>query len=139
MILRNVVLRLLEQAGGPVPKTKLVKLLYLVDRELVTRGRRPLFRWRLWLYGPFSREVLDILDWLEARRDVEKNVKVEGLKVTVWYKAVGKPGQLPPHVEEAVSAVAAKWATAPLDSILQHVYSLPEVREAELGEEIKWR
>ncbi|MEM1568474.1 MAG: hypothetical protein QXI84_08340 [Thermofilaceae archaeon] len=138
-LLRNVVLRILEVAGQPLHKTKLVKLVYLVDRELTRRGRRPLFRWRLWLYGPFSKELLDVLDWLEARGDVEKRVEVRDLVVTVTYRAVRGADPLPPTLEDVVRSVVAEWADAPLDKLLEHVYNLPEVKEVAFGEEIKWQ
>ena len=138
-LLRNVVLRILEVAGQPLHKTKLVKLVYLVDRELTRRGRRPLCRWRLWLYGPFSKELLDVLDWLEARGDVEKRVEVRDLVVTVTYRAVRGADPLSPTLEDVVRSVVAEWADAPLDKLLEHVYNLPEVRAAAFGEEIKWR
>ncbi len=134
---RSVVLRLLELVGRPVLKTELVKLLYLVDRELARRGHGPLFEWRLWLYGPFSREAVDLLDLLEGWGHVEVRRETdEHLRVKSWYRATVRPAPLPWHLEETVSSVVDQWRNKRLDELLDYVYSLPEVREARLGEKV---
>ena len=50
---------------GPMARTKLMKLLVLLDRELCQRVGSTVFRWKMYKYGPFSREVLDVLDDME--------------------------------------------------------------------------
>jgi uncharacterized protein YwgA len=47
-------------------RTKLMKLLFLIDRELHRRFGSTVFRWKMYKYGPFSREVLDVLDNMEV-------------------------------------------------------------------------
>ncbi len=57
----DLIIHVLRRAG-PMPRAKLMKLLFLIDRELHRRYGAAAFRWRAYKYGPFSREVLDVLD-----------------------------------------------------------------------------
>ena len=49
----------------PVARTKPIKLLFLIDGELYQRFGATVFRWK-YKYGPFSREVLDVLSDMEV-------------------------------------------------------------------------
>jgi len=77
---RGVVLYLIARycrvAGKGITRTRLMKLLFLVDYMHWKRCGRKLtnLEWRTYLFGPFSREVLDILDELEADEKVRKRL-----------------------------------------------------------------
>ncbi|MFZ8839769.1 MAG: hypothetical protein ACO2PM_12855, partial [Pyrobaculum sp.] len=51
---------------GPWARAELMKLLFFIDRELYRRFGATVFRWKMYKYGPFSREALDVLDDMEA-------------------------------------------------------------------------
>jgi len=108
-------------------RTKLMKLLFLIDRELHRRHGATVFRWKMYKYGPFSREVLDTLDDMEIYGSVLS--RVEGDAV-VYELTSTAPAKLPQEVKEVADQVLETWAHRSLDDLLSYVYSLEEVKEA---------
>ncbi|ALL01299.1 hypothetical protein Pyrde_1251 [Pyrodictium delaneyi] len=133
---------LLEVLGRPASRTEIVKMMFLVDLELARRGRKPLFHWLRWHYGPFSREVLDVLDALEEQGlvDVERIIDVWTLTVRkIEYRAARRPAalSLDDDARLAVERVASWWRGRSLEELIRYVYSLPQVRGKRLGEVIE--
>jgi uncharacterized protein YwgA len=62
-----LIARYCRVSGKGITRTRLMKLLFLVDYMHWKRcgGKLTNLEWRMYLFGPFSREVLDILDELE--------------------------------------------------------------------------
>ena len=122
-------------------RTKLMKLAFLVDLALVERGEKPLFQWVRWHYGPFSREVLDILEELEEEGIVEIRWDADPYRLRVYrveYRALPARVRQPPgHIRDAIEEVVRRWGSATLDEILRYVYQLPVVRGKRLGEVIE--
>jgi hypothetical protein len=112
---------------GSMARTKLMKLLFLIDRELHRRHGATVFRWKMYKYGPFSREVLDTLDDMEIYGSVLS--RVEGDAV-VYELTSTTPAKLPQEVKEVADQVLETWAHRSLDDLLSYVYSLEEVKEA---------
>jgi uracil-DNA glycosylase family 4 len=52
-------------------KTRLQKLLFLVQKELINRGYKAKYAFRPYKYGPFSRELYTDLEWLRMNNLVE--------------------------------------------------------------------
>jgi len=108
-------------------KTKLMKLLYLIDREFSHRGFEPLFDWVLWWYGPFSKDVLTILDVLEmyglVRSEYRKNMKV-------YITDIKEHIISDKSIREVIDSVINEWGFRKLEELLRYVYELPEVRKA---------
>lgn len=135
-------LRLLQALGRPASRTEIMRLLFLVDLELARKGLRPLFRWVRWHYGPFSRDVLDVLDELEDEGLVSVDKEVDWWSLELKKAIYTSPPEAPrpylnPAVEEVVEREASEWRDKSLDELLRYVYSLPVVRGRKLGEEIK--
>ena len=68
-ILKHLITHLaveLRDAGSSIGKTKLVKLLYLIDVENWRRRRKTLtgLEWRFYHYGPYAFEIEDALNEL---------------------------------------------------------------------------
>ncbi|NAZ33904.1 MAG: DUF4065 domain-containing protein [Pyrobaculum sp.] len=112
---------------GPMARTKLMKLLFLIDRELYRRFGATVFHWKMYKYGPFSREVLDTLDDMEIDGFVVARVEED---VIIYELASTAPADLPQEVKEAADQVLETWAHRSLDELLTYVYSLEEVKEA---------
>jgi len=112
---------------GPMARTKLMKLLFLIDRELYRRFGATVFRWKMYKYGPFSREVLDVLDDMEIDGFVVAKVTDDAI---IYELASTAPADLPQEVKEAADQVLETWAGRGLDELLTYVYSLEEVKEA---------
>jgi hypothetical protein len=116
----DLIMYVLRRAG-PMPRAKLMKLLFLIDRELYRRYGAAAFRWRAYKYGPFSREVLDVLDAMELYRSVE--ARAEGGDV-VYELASTAPADLPQEVKETADGVLDEWGRKSLDELAAYVGGL---------------
>jgi len=112
---------------GPMARTKLMKLLFLIDGELYQRFGATVFRWKMYKYGPFSREVLDVLDDMEVYGSVVTKVTDDAI---VYELATTAPAKLPQEVKEVADQILAVWAHKSLDDLLTYVYNLEEVKKA---------
>jgi hypothetical protein len=108
-------------------RAKLMKILFLVDRELYRRCGATVFRWKMYKYGPFSREVLDILDDMEIYGSVASRIKGGAV---VYELTSTADVSLPGEVREAADRVLGEWAGRSADELIDYLYSLEEVREA---------
>lgn len=138
-----VIYHLLKALKRPASRTEIVKMLFLIDLELVRKGRRPLFRWIRWHYGPFSRDVLNALDALEEQNLVSVNriIDVWTFEVRkIEYRVTGSQNVsllLDDETRLTVEKVAREWRNRSLGELLRYIYNLPQVRERKLGEVIK--
>ena len=112
---------------GPMARTKLMKLLFLIDRELHRRFGATVFRWKMYKYGPFSREVLDVLDDMEVYGSVVAKVTDDAI---IYELASTAPVEPPQEVKEVADQILETWAHKSLDDLLTYVYNLEEVKEA---------
>jgi len=113
----DLIIYVLRRAG-PMPRAKLMKLLFLIDRELHRRYGASAFRWRAYKYGPFSREVLDVLDAMEIYRSVEARAEDGDI---VYVLATSAPADLPPEAREAADRVLDEWGRKSLDELAEYV------------------
>jgi uncharacterized protein YwgA len=107
-------------------RTKLMKLLFLIDRELHRRFGSTVFRWKMYKYGPFSREVLDVLDDMEIDGFVVAKVTDDAI---IYELASTAPAELPQEVKETADKILETWAHKSLDELLTYVYNLDDVKE----------
>jgi hypothetical protein len=120
---------------GPMARTKLMKLLFLIDRELYRRFGATVFRWKMYRYGPFSREVLDVLDDMEVYGSVVAKVTDDAI---IYELASTAPAELPQEVKEVADQILETWAHKSLDDLLTYVYNLEEVKKAWPGKPLLW-
>ena len=111
---------------GPMVRTKLMKLLFLIDRELHRKFGAAVFHWKMYKYGPFSREVLDVLDDMEIDGFVVAKVTDDAI---IYELASTAPTELPQEVKEAADKILETWARRSLDELLTYVYNLEDVKE----------
>ena len=111
---------------GPMARTKLMKLLFLIDRELYQRLGSTVFRWKMYKYGPFSREVLDVPDDMEIDGFVVAKVADDAI---IYELSSTAPVELPQEVKEVADQILETWAHKSLDDLLTHAYNLEEVKK----------
>lgn len=125
---------------GPVDgRTRLVKLLYLADRAWHARTGRvytecTYFRWN---HGPFAREITSALEWLDGVEVIQERATTPsgaGYRYRAGTYSRLENVKLDPAFVEALDEVARKWKDAPLQDLLDHVYSKPDLREANFGD-----
>jgi len=85
------------------------------------------FRWKMYKYGPFSREVLDVLDDMEVYGSVVAKVTDDAI---IYELTSTAPAELPQVAKEVADRILAVWAHKSLDDLLTYVYNLEEVKEA---------
>jgi hypothetical protein len=120
-LIAYIVARSREQ-GVTLNRTKLVKLLYLVDVERVRSRREPLtgLEWLFFHYGPYALELIDTLEQMEGAE----------LAAQPWHDSVlyrGAPGapdgeDWVPHIRSTVDNVIRRFAPLDLHELLDYVY-----------------
>jgi hypothetical protein len=103
-------------------RTKLVKLLYLVDVERVRARREPLtgLRWVFFHYGPYAFELIDELEAMEGSELIARS-----WHDSVLYQAApGAPDaeEWPAPTRMTVDRVIDRFAPLELNELLDYVY-----------------
>ena len=103
-------------------RTKLVKLLYLVDVARVRSRREPLtgFEWVFFHFGPYAFELIDTLESMEGRE-----LAVRPWRNNVLYVAApGAPDgdEWPPTTKATVDHIVDRYAPLELNDLLDYVY-----------------
>jgi hypothetical protein len=103
-------------------RTKLVKLLYLLDIERVKTGRDPItgLEWVFFHYGPYAFELIDTLKAMEGSQLVAQQ----------WHTGIlyrGAPGapdgdEWPAGTKAAIDRVVDRFAELDLNELLDYVY-----------------
>ncbi len=116
-------------------KTKLVKLLYLIDVEYYRIHRRLLsgFSWVFYHYGPYALEIDAVLKKLDLDIPQEDVTTVKGYKAIVFkptqYFGTDFEEQASISDKLVVDHVLAKWGLEELNPLLSHVYFHTEPME----------
>jgi hypothetical protein len=119
---------LVEEMGGYVTKTKLLKLLYLFDVEYfrVYRQIYTGFNWQYFHLGPWTSEYDPILEDLLAKGILQKSSSAYADHDTDFYKAVKKVPireALPNSQDEYIlRRILNIWADKRTAQILDYVY-----------------
>jgi len=124
--LKSIVLFILERADNkdiPIGKTRLVKLLYLLDVEIYKLSKKTLtgLEWIFFKYGPYALEIegfLDKIGVMEQDMHIGKGrffsrliteIDEEDIKVDIETKSV-------------IEKLIEEWGTADLNELLDYVY-----------------
>jgi len=118
----------------------LMKLLFLVDAYAVEELGGPVtgVEWRRWYFGPFSKEVLEVLEELEYEGVVVEE-SGEGYTVYLLNPALDIKPSLPEHIRRIVDRVLEEWGRMPLERLLAKLYERYNIHSYSLGEKIEWR
>ena len=140
--LHAVVKTIVEEAGRPVLRTQLVKLVYLADREFAREQGRQLTdcHYTSYYYGPYSDEIVAAaheLNGIEVQEEA-------GLSATGNSYYLYRPGpcrrtgfpDLDPVEHTVVSDTVQKFVGKNLQDLLDVVYATPEFERTERGGEI---
>ena len=132
-LLRDIILYITSLFPRGVGRTRLMKLLFLVDAEAYKRIGHEVtgVKWRRWYYGPFSKKVLEALDSL-----VDEGLLVVDPGPEVRYKALEGSTNLPADVKEIINTVVKEYGFLPLEELLKRVYSEYHLSKMGIGERI---
>jgi uncharacterized protein YwgA len=116
----DVVIHVLRRLGR-TPRRKLMKLLFLIDRELHIRFGETAFRWRWYKYGPFSREVLNVLDAMELYGSLRSWAEEGDI---IYELTTTASPELPQEAREIADKIIDEWGRRSIDELAEYVNSL---------------
>jgi len=134
--LRDIVLytisRYVAIAGRGIGRVRLMKLLFLADYIYKKRFNKKLtnVKWIMWLFGPFSKDILNVLDELE----VKGKVIIEDVDGIGIFYSTYESVRLDDEVKNIIDEVIREYGVKSLEQLLQDVYSLREVKETKIGD-----
>ena len=139
--LEKIMIYLIGKAG-PITKTKLVKLLYLIDVAYKKSHQKILtgLKYVKYFYGPYSRDIDEALKNLYASNLIsyEEHFTADGRRYyLISLKDDVKIPDVDGDVEGVIDKVVKKYAFKRLDDILDVIYSMDEVKGAKFGEPIR--
>lgn len=131
----------LQEAEWSINKTKIVKLLYLVDIEHFRQYRETAtgFAWKYHYYGPYATDIEDVFRRLSLDLPKDEVMTVKGYKAHVFRSSEEAEfefnANVPQRVRLATERVLRKWAPEELNPLLSHVYFDTEpMRHAQPGD-----
>ncbi|RLG40425.1 MAG: hypothetical protein DRN78_05510 [Thermoproteota archaeon] len=126
-----------RKVGREITLTRLMKLLYLVDRELAKRGLSTSdTKWIRWYYGPYSEEVERELISLVREKKVKRDFVVLGRDAPILkIFDTDVQAELDENTAKAVDDVLDEYAELNFDELLGRVYETFN-SNLELGEKI---
>ncbi len=143
-LLYNLIAHIVCQLGDMgvgFGKTKLVKLLYLIDVENYRRRRKTLSKleWRFYHYGPYAFEIDEALEQLALDIPQEEVTTQSGYSAVIFKPDRELSPRLGDHVQlrevRLVNRVIKEWGEEDINSLLNHVYFYTEpMKDAKRGE-----
>lgn len=132
-----------QDAGGVIFRTRLVKLLYLCDVEYYRSRRQRITEldWKRYLYGPYAFELPEItkrmgLDLGEEELDFSTG---RGIRYEV-YDIPNPDNWLDPAKRLVVDRVIKRWGNEDLDLLLDYVYCDTEpMKDAQFLQSLDFR
>ncbi len=129
---------------GSLTKTKLLKLLYLLDIESYRKTQTTLtgFDWTFYLYGPWSGQYEDTLAAAESADRIRIAPPAYGDEGATFINPTGAKVQLSQPFPNIVQELTAKriieaWANRPTGELLDYVYfHTAPMRDAKRNEPI---
>jgi hypothetical protein len=117
-----------------------MKLIYLADLAWAkSHEGRPYTEaeYYRWNHGPFSREVLAALEWMDGIEIVQTTSSWDGGE-TFCYRSGTRTRlsavQLDTTFDEVLDRVGKQWAARPLRELLKHVYDKDNFLQRAFGE-----
>ncbi|WP_022671339.1 Panacea domain-containing protein [Hippea alviniae] len=141
---KEEVVRYILERTGNIPKTKLVKLLFLADRKFSkeNEGNSNItgFRYIRYFYGPYTSEIEDVIGSLSIKGLIRyfRHITLSGNEAYLIGKSDKEVSfkHLNEDEKKALDEIVENFGNKSLSEILDEVYSFDEVEKAGFGEEI---
>ncbi len=127
---------------GPIEgRTRLMKLIYLADLEWAGTHSGPYTEatYYRWNHGPFSREVLKAIAWMDGIEIVQGPVSWDRGDTDCYRSGAStRLGEvrLDPDFLAILDRIGSHWKTRPLNELLEHVYGGDGFKDREFGEHL---
>ena len=130
----------LIDAWGPIEgRTRLLKLVYLADLNWARDHGTPYTeaRYYRWNHGPFSREVLNAIAWMDGIEIVETTLPWDSGE-TYCYRAGSSTRlgevKLDDNFIAILDKIGERWRSRPLKELLDFVYADDDFKQKEFGD-----
>lgn len=126
-VIKYIVWRL-QEGEWSINKTKIVKLLYLIDVEYFRDYRATFtgFPWKYYFYGPYATETEDVFSRLHLDLPHEEVKTAKGYKARVFRSSEDAEFEfnenVPQRARYVVERILRRWATEELNPLLSFVY-----------------
>ncbi len=138
--LKMVIYYLVIKLGNKLTRTKLVKLLFIID-YIAKNGKKMGIgktitgtKYHYYHHGPFSRKIQNAIQDMQGREIVETDISKPG-EFASYYKYT--PGKMPrfdpnfdPDEKNIIDFVIKEYGDYSLNSLLEIVYNVPEMKVA---------
>jgi len=142
---KEIIEYILELSGGAVfSKTKLVKLLYLLDYKLFREKGTTLtgLRFKSYFYGPYTEEIDSLLDELVREGKIRIEQREALFEPVVYYeiRLLKKPTyrKLTDDLRQEIERILRPYIPLSLRDILDEVYETEPFINTDFGEEINF-
>ncbi|WP_456474785.1 Panacea domain-containing protein [Candidatus Pyrohabitans sp.] len=130
----------LKRFRYPLTRTKLVKLLFIID-YIAKNGKRmgigktiTGIKYYYYHHGPFSRKIPSAIQDMQGKEIIEMDIGDPDEFASHYVYKLGKMPRFKPEFEqkekEIIDFVIRKYGYYSLDSILKLVYNVPEMKKA---------
>lgn len=143
--LKAVIYNVVKELPFGVTRTKLVKLLYLIDLSSAkTKGTSLTgVTYRSYYYGPYSEEIIEALNELKDYEiDEYASITKDGREYYLYRPGLTprwkNPPKLPADEDKIIDRIVKKHGNKSLDEILNYVYSTPAYKKCARGEQISF-
>lgn len=125
---------------GSLTRTKIVKLLYLLDIESTERYGKKLtdFEYKKYYYGPYDQKIVSLLD-NPKYFNVTLGVTSSGSQFYNYSVGPRKPTiPIDSMTKDLVDEIVNKYGRIHLDKILEIAYDTQQFKVTDFGEKIKF-
>ena len=143
-LLEAIAIILSLHGGKLFSKTKLVKILYLIEKAYFENHHKPLLglKFKSYFYGPYTKEIDEALESLRSLRLVkiqnEESFFTGRSYYVIQLLTVPNPnfGILSNEERKFITEFTKNYVEKNLDDILEEVYNTEEYKRTPFGEEI---
>lgn len=141
--LKTIIYYIVCKLGGQLTRTKLVKLLYLIDyfaikTRLSATGITGV-KYDYYYYGPFSREIIGAVDEMRGYEIMEgENISLEGNVYYLYFLGKSSPRvqtKLQSDEIKVIDKVIEKYGLLELPGLLKKVYATEPLKRHSAGDE----
>jgi len=141
--LKAVIFYIVRRLPYNTTRTKLVKLLYLIDLYYAKSKKRSLtgLTYRSYYFGPYSGQIINAINKLKGYEIEEySNISLDGREYYLYRPGMNPRWEAPPTLkyeeERAIDKVISEHGNKSLDEILKYVYNTAPYKNCKKGRPI---
>lgn len=140
--IKKIILLLLNRLNENITRTKIVKLLFLLDYvNYVNNGKKITnISYDYYYYGPYSRKIIDVIDDMKNENLLSESEHFNSNGNVYYIYSTNSETQNPEQLLDSdetntFEEVVKKYGHLSLKQLLEYVYSTPPIRDNRQGTE----